>query len=64
MGGNIMLKGIKNLIVEEQGQGMTEYGLVLGVVGIGAIVALVALKDEIASLLTNIKTKIFNNVPA
>lgn len=58
-----MLKTIKNIIVEEQGQGMTEYGLVLGVIGIGAIVALVALRDQISTLLGNIKDKIFNNTP-
>jgi pilus assembly protein Flp/PilA len=58
-----MLKAIKNIIVEEQGQGMTEYGLVLGVIGIGAIVALVALRDQISTLLGNIKDKIFNNTP-
>ena len=58
-----MLKTIKNIIVEEQGQGMTEYGLVLGVIGIGAIVALVALRDQISTLLGNIQDKIFNNTP-
>lgn len=58
-----MLKVIKNIVVEESGQGMTEYGLVLGVIGIGAIVALVALRDQIGTLLTNIKTKIFDNTP-
>lgn len=56
-----MLNKIKNLIADEKGQGMTEYGLVLGIVGIGAIVALVALRDQIATLLQNIKSKIFDN---
>lgn len=58
-----MLNKFKNLIVDEKGQGMTEYGLVLGIVGIGAIVALVALRDQIATLLQNIKSKIFDNTP-
>lgn len=58
-----MLNSVKNLIVDEKGQGMTEYGLVLGIVGIGAIVALVALRDQIATLLQNIKSKIFDNTP-
>jgi pilus assembly protein Flp/PilA len=58
-----MLNKIKNLIADEKGQGMTEYGLVLGVIGIGAIVALVALRDQISTLLQNIKTKIFDNTP-
>jgi pilus assembly protein Flp/PilA len=58
-----MLKMVKNLVTDERGQGMTEYGLVLGVIGIGAIVALVALRDQISTLLNNIKSKIFDNTP-
>jgi pilus assembly protein Flp/PilA len=58
-----MLKMVKNLVKDERGQGMTEYGLVLGVIGIGAIVALVALREQISTLLTNIKEKIFDNTP-
>lgn len=58
-----MLNKLRNLVVEEEGQGMTEYGLVLGIIGIGAIVALIALRDQIATLLENIKTKIFDNTP-
>lgn len=53
-----MLKKIKNLLTDEKGQGMTEYGLVLGVVGVGAVVALVALRTQITTLLNNIKDKI------
>lgn len=58
-----MIKMVKNFIVDEKGQGMTEYGLVLGVIGIGAIVALVALRDQISNLLTKIKDSIFSNTP-
>jgi pilus assembly protein Flp/PilA len=49
---------VKNLFTDEKGQGMTEYGLVLGVVGVGAVVALVALRTQITTLLNNIKDKI------
>ena len=58
-----MLNKIKNLIADEKGQGMTEYGLVLGIVGIGAIVALVALKDQITGLIESITTKLQTNTP-
>lgn len=58
-----MTKFIKNIISDEKGQGMTEYGLILGVIGIGAIAAIVALRDQIADLLEAIKTKLFEKTP-
>lgn len=58
-----MLTKMKNLFVEEKGQGMTEYGLVLGVIGIGAIVALVALRDQITALIQSVRDNIFSNTP-
>lgn len=49
-----MLKKIKNLVVQEKGQGLSEYGLVLaGVVTIVAA-AVLLLQDEITTLFTNI----------
>lgn len=50
-----MLKMVKNLVNDEKGQGMTEYGLILGVIAIGAIVTLGLLKDKIIELITNVK---------
>ncbi len=58
-----MLNKMKNLFVEEKGQGMTEYGLVLGIIAVGAIVALVALRDQISTLVNTIKTKLSDNTP-
>jgi pilus assembly protein Flp/PilA len=49
-----MINKMKNLFVEEQGQGMTEYGLVLGAIAIGVVVALVLLKDQIKTLIDNV----------
>ncbi|PAB58376.1 Flp family type IVb pilin [Anaeromicrobium sediminis] len=37
-----MLKKLKGLITEEKGQGMTEYGLILGVIAV-AVLAVIGL---------------------
>ncbi len=58
-----MLTKIKGLFVEEQGQGMTEYGLVLGVVAIGIIAALVLLRDQISTLINSVVTNLSTNTP-
>jgi pilus assembly protein Flp/PilA len=58
VGGNKMLQKIKNLVVEEEGQGLSEYGLilagvvVLAVAAVGVLTgALETLFDDIAALL-------------
>lgn len=59
-----MLNKIKSLVVEEQGQGMTEYGLVLGAIAIGVLALLLLLRDKIKTLITNVTNGIptqFNN---
>jgi pilus assembly protein Flp/PilA len=45
-----MLTKMKNLVIEEQGQGMTEYGLVLGVIAIAVVGILVTMRGEIEKL--------------
>lgn len=50
-----MLNKLKALYVEEQGQGMTEYGLVLAVIAIGIVGTVVAFKGEIVNLYNDIK---------
>jgi pilus assembly protein Flp/PilA len=45
-----MMNKIKGIFVEEQGQGMTEYGLVLGVIAVGVVGILIALRGKITSL--------------
>lgn len=59
-----MLNKMKSLFVEEQGQGMTEYGLVLGIIAIGAVVALIALRTQISDLINGVKDKLAANMPA
>ncbi|MDQ6600276.1 Flp family type IVb pilin [Bacillus salipaludis] len=52
-----MLKKIKNLVVQEEGQALTEYGLVIGLIAVGCVVALGAFKDKIVALFNGISFK-------
>jgi pilus assembly protein Flp/PilA len=45
-----MLNKLKGLVVEEKGQGMTEYGLVLGIIAIAVVGIIIALRDEIVNI--------------
>lgn len=53
-----MLNKIKGLVKEEQGQGMTEYGLLLGVVVVVLIAALAIFKSSLTTLFTSVQTKL------
>ncbi|WP_059172975.1 Flp family type IVb pilin [Bacillus sp. FJAT-27445] len=55
-----MTKKMKALLTEEQGQGMTEYGLVLGVIALGVVGVLVTFRAKIVELFTNATTDIGN----
>jgi pilus assembly protein Flp/PilA len=61
----MMLK-IKNLLVEEKGQGMTEYGLVLGLIAVAVVGTLALLRNEIITIfkdaLATVQSR--NTVPA
>ncbi|PTL39143.1 Flp family type IVb pilin [Alkalicoccus saliphilus] len=46
-----MMEMFKNLLVEEEGQGMAEYALILAGVAIAVIVALIALGEEITNFI-------------
>jgi pilus assembly protein Flp/PilA len=52
----MMMKKMKALLVEEQGQGMTEYGLVLGIIAVAVVGILATLRTEIVEMFTNVKT--------
>ncbi|PEQ95937.1 Flp family type IVb pilin [Bacillus sp. AFS006103] len=57
------MKILKRLLKEEEGQGMTEYGLIVGLVVImGAAVSLL-FKTELEGLFTRINTKIAALIP-
>jgi pilus assembly protein Flp/PilA len=45
-----MMKKIKALFTEEQGQGMTEYGLVLGIIAVAVVGALALLRGQIVDM--------------
>jgi pilus assembly protein Flp/PilA len=46
----IMKNNMKSLIVEEEGQGMTEYGLALGVITIAVIGIIAVMRSNIVTL--------------
>lgn len=50
-----LLKLAKRFFCEEEGQGMAEYGLILALVAIAAIVALGFLGDELNNIFNNVK---------
>ena len=47
---------MRNLITAEEGQGMTEYGLVLGVIAIAVVGILVTMRTSIVGLFTKANT--------
>jgi pilus assembly protein Flp/PilA len=49
-----MMKKLKGLVVEEQGQGMTEYGLVLGIIAVAVVGALALLREQIVTMFDNV----------
>jgi len=53
---------IKNFIAEENGADMVEYALLIGLVALGALVALTSVGTELNSGFTNIKGKVNTNV--
>ncbi|RSK26369.1 Flp family type IVb pilin [Bacillus sp. HMF5848] len=56
-----MMNKLKGLVVEEQGQGMTEYGLVLGVIAVGVVAILATLRTQIEAMFNNVVNTITGN---
>jgi len=55
---DLALRGLARLQVArwnaEEGQTFAEYGLILGIIAVGLIAAAVALRDQIASVFSNV----------
>ena len=49
-----MLEKLKQLVIEEQGQGMVEYGLILALIAIVVIVALTDIGENIKDVFEDI----------
>jgi pilus assembly protein Flp/PilA len=45
-----MVNKLRGIIIEEKGQGMTEYGLVLGLIAVAVVGTLVLLRNEIINI--------------
>ena len=53
-----MLAKLKQLVIEEQGQGMVEYGLILALIAIVVIVALTDIGENIKDVFEDIGGKL------
>ncbi|MEH7112645.1 Flp family type IVb pilin [Neobacillus niacini] len=53
-----MLKKIKNLFVEEEGQALVEYGLLVGLLAVAVIATLLLLGPEIDDMFDRILTQL------
>ena len=45
---------LKELLTQEEGQGMTEYALIVGVIAVAAIAILYAFKDQLKGVFSNL----------
>jgi len=56
-----MMNKIKNFIREEEGQGMTEYGLILGLIAVVVATVLTTMGDTLKTKFNEIITKLGGN---
>ncbi|MGJ9457689.1 Flp family type IVb pilin [Oceanobacillus sp. CF4.6] len=59
-----MLNKIKGLFIEEKGQGMTEYGLILGLISVAVIGVLVLFAPELTGIFQEVLDKLSGANPA
>ena len=53
---------LKNLLVDDSAQGMTEYAILIGTLALGAIVTLLAIGTRLRDVFGNVQTQL-NTVP-
>ena len=53
-----MTTTIRKILVDEHGQGLAEYGLILGLIAVVCVVAVVALQVQITAILTQVKNSL------
>jgi Flp pilus assembly pilin Flp len=53
---------LKKLLVDEHGQGMTEYAILIGTLALGAIVTLLTIGTRLKDVFSNVQTQL-NSVP-
>ncbi|RPF55844.1 Flp family type IVb pilin [Aquisalibacillus elongatus] len=55
-----MLERFKALVVEEEGQGMVEYGLIIGLISVVVITVLATMGGELKTMFTTVKDELVN----
>ncbi|MGI6166982.1 MAG: Flp family type IVb pilin [Eubacteriales bacterium] len=58
------MKKLIRFLKDENGQGMVEYGLIIGLIALVVIVALIALGPKIKDLFTNVGDALDSAVPS
>jgi Flp pilus assembly pilin Flp len=53
---------LKTLLLDESGQGMTEYAILIGTLALGAVVTLLAIGTRLRQVFSNVQTQL-NSVP-
>jgi Flp pilus assembly pilin Flp len=53
---------LRTLALDDSGQGMTEYAILLGTMALGAILTLVTIGNRLKSIFNNVSTQV-NSVP-
>ena len=53
---------VKTLLLDESGQGMTEYAILIGTLALGAIVTLLAIGTRLRNVFSNVQTQL-NTLP-